>query len=88
LHVLKTPLDENTEEDPNKDWSVVPDQPSGDEKEGIEYFKTRDEAAAWLKTQEEESNIIGSIIKANDLSEWFEPEDAAVAAWRLRKSTN
>jgi hypothetical protein len=89
LHIIKTPQDENVEDDPNKSWSVVPDQPSqSDEKEGIEYFRTRDQAAAWLNEQEEESNITAALVNANDLSEWFEPEEAAVAAWRLRKSFN
>jgi len=85
LHIIKTPQDENPDEDPNKNWSVVPDKPSSsDEKEGIEYFKTRDEAAAFLNKK---PNIAGTMV-ANDLSEWFEPDEAADVAWSFRKSTN
>jgi hypothetical protein len=89
LHIIRTPQDENIDNDPNKVWSVVPDQPSQkDEQEGIEYFRTRDQAAAWLNNHEEESSITAALINANDLGEWFEPEEAAVAAWQLRKSFN
>jgi hypothetical protein len=84
MHIIKTPIDENPDNNINKAWSVVPDKPSDDdEKEGIEYFRTRDEAAAWLNKKEESKT--GSIINAHIMNEWFEPEEAAKFAWNLRK---
>jgi len=59
LHVIKTPKDENPDNDIDKTWSVVPDEPSkDDEKEGVKYFRTRDEGAAWVNKKEEDKDSI------------------------------
>jgi len=95
LHVIETPEDEK--EGPDTEWSVVPDEPSSDDKqEAIAKFKTRDEAVAWMHQKEgeklpdyledEESQTASEqAINANVMHDWLDPEEAAMQAWLMRK---
>jgi hypothetical protein len=71
-------------------WVVAPKKPSNpDEPDAIKSFKTRDEAAKWLKEQDAKNEVVNSedeeALNANLLHEWNEPEAATLNAWKLRK---
>jgi hypothetical protein len=88
LHIIKTPIDEMKAEDDK--WSIVPDKPSEDgELESIKKFKTRDQAANWLKKHEKEKEVLSEDKSkspiANIMTDWFTPEEASKIAWGLRK---